>query len=90
MFRHGVKPVIGLIGAIGAGKSWPRGASRRGADGWLTPTRLGHDALRQPEIMARVVERLGDRVRKPDGSLDRRASAESSSRIRVNEPPSNG
>ena len=55
MFRHGVKPVIGLIGAIGAGKSWPRGASRRGADGWLTPTRSGTMHCGN-QIMARVVD----------------------------------
>ena len=55
MFRHGVKPVIGLIGAIGAGKSLAaRCFAARG--GWVVDAdALGHDALRQPEIMARVV-----------------------------------
>ena len=73
MFRHGAKPVIGLIGAIGAGKSLTaRCFAARG--GWVVDAdALGHEALRQPEIMARVMERWGDRVRKPDGSLDRRA-----------------
>lgn len=73
MFRHGVKPVIGLVGAIGAGKSLAAQCfAARG--GWVVDAdALGHEALRQPDIMARVIERWGDRVRKPDGSLDRRA-----------------
>jgi dephospho-CoA kinase len=73
MFRHGVKPVIGLIGGIGAGKTT---AARCFADrGGLVidADAIGHDALRQPEIVAKIVERWGARVRKPDGSLDRRA-----------------
>jgi dephospho-CoA kinase len=73
MFRHGVKPVIGLIGGIGAGKTT---AARCFADrGGLVidADAIGHDALRQPEIVAKIVERWGERVRKPDGSLDRRA-----------------
>ena len=59
MFRHGVKPVIGLIGAIGAGKSLAARCSRaRG--GWVVDAdALGHDALRQPGIMARVVDAAG-------------------------------
>jgi dephospho-CoA kinase len=73
MFRHGVKPVIGMIGAIGAGKSTAalcfaaRGGIVVDADA------IGHEALRRPEVVAKVVERWGARVRKPDGSLDRRA-----------------
>ncbi len=36
---------------------------------------LGHEALRQPAIINTLVERWGERVRKSDGSLDRRAIA---------------
>jgi dephospho-CoA kinase len=73
MYRHGVKPVIGLVGGIGAGKSLAAQCfAERG--GWVVDAdALGHEALRQPDIAARVIERWGDRVRKPDGSLDRRA-----------------
>lgn len=73
MFKHGPKPVIGLIGAIGAGKSTAaRCLAARGGI-LIDADALGHEALRQPEIIARVVERWGSGVRKPDGSLDRRA-----------------
>lgn len=71
-FKHGPKPVIGLIGAIGAGKSTAakcfavRGGQVIDADG------LGHEALRQPEIIAALVKRWGEGIRKSDGTLDRR------------------
>ena len=75
MFRHGAKPVIGLIGAIGAGKSLAAQCFAARGGRVVDADALGHEALRQPEIKARVFERWGDRVRKPDGSLDRRAIA---------------
>jgi len=33
---------------------------------------LGHEALRQPDIVAKLVRYWGEGIRKPDGSLDRR------------------
>jgi dephospho-CoA kinase len=72
-FRHGAKPVIGLIGGIGAGKTTVAGllAARGGAV--IDADAIGHEALRQPDVIAQVVARWGSRVRKPDGLLDRRA-----------------
>jgi dephospho-CoA kinase len=73
MYKHGAKPVIGLIGAIGAGKSAAaRSLAARGGT-VIDADAIGHEALRQPEIVAQVVERWGRKVRKADGSLDRRA-----------------
>jgi len=71
-FKHGPKPVIGLVGGIGAGKSTVARcfASRGGFV--IDADALGHDALRQPEVVAKVAARWGESVRKPDGSLDRR------------------
>ena len=71
-FKHGPKPVIGLVGAIGAGKSTVgRLLARRG--GYVIDAdALGHAALHQPEIVSALVNRWGERIRKPDGSLDRR------------------
>lgn len=71
-YKHGPKPVIGLVGGIGAGKSTAaRCFSLRGGL-VIDADALGHEALRQPEVVAAVVKRWGDGVRKPDGSLDRR------------------
>jgi dephospho-CoA kinase len=71
-FKHGPKPVIGLVGAIGAGKSTAARCFANRGGHVIDADALGHDALRQPEIVAALVNRWGERVRKPDGSLDRR------------------
>jgi dephospho-CoA kinase len=61
-WKHGSVPVIGLIGAIGSGKSQAasllkvRGALVIDADA------LGHEALEQPEIRRRLIERFGPKV----------------------------
>ena len=73
MFRHGAKPVIGLIGGIGAGKSTAARLFAACGGKVIDADALGHEALRQPAIIERVVRRWGEGVRKPDGSLDRRA-----------------
>jgi len=71
------KPVIGLIGAIGAGKSTAAAAFARRGGFVIDADKLGHDALEQPEIRRRVLDRWGAKgmVRRPDGGLDRRAIA---------------
>ncbi len=71
------KPIIGLIGAIGAGKSTAATAfAKRGAL-VVDADKLGHEALEQPEIRQKVLDRWGKRgnLLKPDGRLDRRAIA---------------
>jgi dephospho-CoA kinase len=72
-FKHGAKPVVGLIGAIGAGKSSVAKCLAARGGFVIDADALGHEALRQPEIIATLVKRWGEDVRKPDGSLDRRA-----------------
>jgi dephospho-CoA kinase len=72
-FKHGPKPVIGLVGGIGAGKSTAAQCFDRRGGFVIDGDALGHEALRQPEIVERLVARWGESVRKPDGSLDRRA-----------------
>src|SRR5438552_1996765 len=74
-WRNGPKPVIGLIGAIGAGKSTAAAALAARGGAVVSGDTLGHEALGQPEIKARVIDRWGPRVLKPDGQLDRRAIA---------------
>jgi dephospho-CoA kinase len=72
-FKHGAKPVVGLIGAIGGGKSTAARCFAARGGFVIDADALGHEALRQPETIAAVVARWGEGVRKPDGSLDRRA-----------------
>jgi dephospho-CoA kinase len=68
------KPILGLVGAIGAGKSTVAKllAARGGAV--VDADALGHDALDQPEIRERIVARWGN-ILKPDGRVDRRKVA---------------
>jgi dephospho-CoA kinase len=72
-WRHGLKPVIGLIGGIGAGKSTAAECLARRGGVVIDADSLGHLALRQPEIVRTLVDRWGESVRMADGSLDRRA-----------------
>ena len=69
-FKHGPKPVIGLVGAIGAGKSTAgRLLAARGGH-VIDADSLGHEALRQPEVVSALVNLWGERIRKPDMGPD--------------------
>src|SRR5438105_4188904 len=69
------KPVIGLIGGMGGGKSELAALlAERGA--WVVSgDEAGHEALRQNNIKAFVVERWGDRMLSAQGEIDRRKLA---------------
>jgi dephospho-CoA kinase len=68
-------PVIGLIGGIGSGKSRASALfATRGAR-VLSGDEAGHQALRQPEVRARIVERLGPGVLDAQDEVDRRRLA---------------
>jgi dephospho-CoA kinase len=70
-----MKPVIGLIGGIGAGKSRVSELlARRGAR-VLSGDQAGHEALRQPNVKAQVVQRWGPGVLDDQGDIDRRRLA---------------
>ena len=68
-----VKPVIGLIGAIGAGKSTV--ASVMGSLGGFVvdADKIGHEVLDEPAVRDRLVERWGPSILRDDGSVNRRA-----------------
>jgi dephospho-CoA kinase len=74
-WRHGPKPTIGLIGAIGAGKTAAAAALAARGGRVVNADALGHEALEEQEIRARLIDRWGPRVLKPDGHSDRRALA---------------
>ncbi|WP_145240519.1 dephospho-CoA kinase [Urbifossiella limnaea] len=74
-WRHGPKPVIGLVGGIGAGKSTAaRLLTARGGI-MVDADALGHDALEQPDIRQSIIRLFGDHssIIRPDGRIDRRA-----------------
>ena len=71
----GRKLVVGLIGGIGSGKSAVASVfARRGAR-VIAGDALGHEALRQPDIRARLVERWGPGVLDETGEGSRRKVA---------------
>jgi dephospho-CoA kinase len=69
------KPVIGLVGGIGSGKSTVAAAFAGHGGRVIVADELGHEALRQPEIKTKVVARWGRDVLDGDGEVDRRKIA---------------
>jgi dephospho-CoA kinase len=74
-FKHGPKPVVGLVGGIGAGKSTVAKCFAARGGQVIDADVLGHEALQRPEVIESLVRRWGERVRRADGSLDRREIA---------------
>ncbi len=72
MTGPGRKPVVGLIGGMGAGKSLVAAAlARRGAR-VISGDQLGHEALGQPPIKAALVQRWGPAILDEHGVVNRR------------------
>lgn len=69
------KPVLGVVGGIGAGKSAVAAAMARRGGVVIDADKLGHAALEQSEIKQKLLARWGERVLKPDGAANRRAIA---------------
>jgi dephospho-CoA kinase len=66
------KPVVGLIGGIGSGKSRVAEAFARHGAFVISGDRLGHEALRQPDIIERVARQFGREVLDEQGKVNRR------------------
>jgi len=66
------KPVICLVGGIGGGKSLVAAALARQGGHVIAGDLLGHEALRQPDIRQRVLERWGGAILDGHGAIDRR------------------
>jgi len=67
------KPVLGLVGGIGAGKSTVADALARHGGKVVAADPLGHEALEHPDILARITDIWGDRgILTPAGKVDRK------------------
>jgi dephospho-CoA kinase len=73
--QHG-KPVIGLVGGIGAGKSAVAAEFERQGCLVIDSDRLGRAALDEPAVLATLQSWWGTAVVKPDGGADRSRIAE--------------
>lgn len=68
--------VLGILGGIASGKSLvSRELARLGAE-VIDADRLGHEVLREPDVIAAAQSRWGDVVLGTDGELDRRQIAQ--------------
>jgi dephospho-CoA kinase len=68
-------PVVGIIGGIGSGKSLVAAEFAAHGGHLIAADQLGHEALRQPAIKARVVARWGEPVQDATGEIDRKRLA---------------
>jgi dephospho-CoA kinase len=65
-------PVLGLVGGIGAGKSRVSDVLAKRGGRIVAGDPLGHEALKQKNVIALVVERWGREVLNADGEVNRR------------------
>jgi dephospho-CoA kinase len=67
------KPVLGLVGGIGAGKSTVGAALARHGGRVVAADPIGHEALEQPDLRARILEVWGNRdILTLQGAIDRK------------------
>jgi dephospho-CoA kinase len=66
------KPIIGIIGSIGAGKSVVAAEMAKRGGYLITADALGHEGLRQPAVKEKLLARWGNIIFKADGDVDRR------------------
>jgi dephospho-CoA kinase len=65
--------VLGIVGGVAAGKSIVAEEFERLGAARIDADRLGHDALRLPEVEAAARERWGDAIFTPEGRVDRQS-----------------
>ena len=70
--QSAAKPVIGLVGGIGSGKSLVAAEFAKHGGRIVSGDEAGHEALRQPEIVAQVEKRWGRAVLDQKGEVIRR------------------
>ena len=67
------KPVVGIVGGIGAGKSTVAAEIVRMGGRLIDADKIGHEVLGDPEVSREIRRRWGDGVFAPDGRVDRQA-----------------
>jgi len=72
----GVKPVIGLLGGVGAGKSTVAAELVALGCGLIDADAIGHELLTDPEVRAELLRRWGQDICGADGAVDRAAVAD--------------
>jgi dephospho-CoA kinase len=70
------KPVIGLVGGIGAGKSFVAGEFAKNGCAVIHSDELGHAVLEDPAVIAQLVAWWGDQVLDGNGRIVRKRVAE--------------
>lgn len=69
--ERSAKPVVGLIGGIGAGKSLVADRLRRLGALVVDADQAGHETLLDPDVVARLRKEFGDSILADDGRIDR-------------------
>ena len=69
------KPIIGLVGGIGAGKTCVARMFESLGAAVVDSDRLGHEELREPQVAATLRQWWGEKVCSPAGEVDRSALA---------------
>ncbi|MCZ2341453.1 MAG: dephospho-CoA kinase [Bacteroidales bacterium] len=69
------KPIVGLVGGIGAGKSTAAALFAERGGRVIDADKLGHAVLEEPATRAQIVARWGKEMIKPDGTVNRPAVA---------------
>ncbi len=70
------KPVIGIVGGIGAGKSTASAALADLGCAVIDADAVGHAVIDEQDVQTQLRERWGDKVFAPDGPVDRTAIGE--------------
>ena len=69
------KPVIGLLGGVGAGKSTVAAELGELGCAVIGGDAIGHELLTDPEVIRQLRERWGDRIFSTNNTVDRKALA---------------
>src|ERR1019366_4888872 len=68
-------PTLGIVGGIGSGKSAVADAMRKLGGHVIAADPMGHAALKQPDIKAKLLNRWGDAILAENGDADRKKLA---------------